>query len=117
MTLDQLAVDHKLTPRETCVFQAIASGELSIAMAANELGISPRTTQFHCGNIYAKLGVGTRKGLVTFLTVAGILSATCAHPGHKVDPAGAYILRLEAAIRAWKSGDGGPLSEIADELA
>lgn len=117
MTLDQLAVDYNLTPRETCVFQAIASGELSIPMVANELGISPRTMQFHCGNIYKKLGVGTRKGLVTFLTVAGVQSATCAHPGHNVDPAGAYIVRLRSAILAWKAGDGGPLTEIADELA
>lgn len=48
-----------LTERELAVLQLLAEG-LRNRDVASRLGISARTVDRHCDNIYAKLGVGTR---------------------------------------------------------
>lgn len=48
-----------LTDRELAVLQLLAEG-LHNKQVATRLGISARTVERHCDNIYAKLGVGSR---------------------------------------------------------
>lgn len=48
-----------LTERELAVLQLLADG-LQNKQVATRLGISRRTVERHCDNIYAKLGVGSR---------------------------------------------------------
>lgn len=48
-----------LTERELTVLRMLAAGMRNRELAAR-LGISPRTVDRHCDNIYAKLGVGSR---------------------------------------------------------
>jgi len=48
-----------LTERELAVLRLLAAGLHNRELAAR-LGISPRTVDRHCDNIYAKLGVGSR---------------------------------------------------------
>jgi len=48
-----------LTDRELAVLRLLAAGFHNRELAAR-LGISPRTVDRHCDNIYAKLGVGSR---------------------------------------------------------
>ena len=49
----------RLTERELMVLQLLASG-LHNKQIASRLGISGRTVERHCDNIYDKLGVGSR---------------------------------------------------------
>jgi DNA-binding NarL/FixJ family response regulator len=49
----------RLTDRELAVLQLLADG-LHNKQIATRLGISNRTVERHCDNIYAKLGVGSR---------------------------------------------------------
>lgn len=49
----------ELTERELTVLQLLAEG-LHNKQVATRLGISRRTVERHCDNIYAKLGVGSR---------------------------------------------------------
>ena len=113
----QIAVDAKLTLTETRALQLMIGNPCAtLTQLAGLLGISARTTQFHCSNVYAKLGVGNRKGLNVFLVAKGYNTAE-EMAARFSDPSGAYILRLEAAIRAWARGDGHLLGGVADELA
>jgi DNA-binding NarL/FixJ family response regulator len=48
-----------LTDRELAVLQLLAEG-MHNKQVATRLGISARTVERHCDNIYAKLGVGSR---------------------------------------------------------
>jgi DNA-binding NarL/FixJ family response regulator len=49
----------ELTERELAVLSLLAEG-LRNREVAGRLGISARTVDRHCDNIYAKLGVGSR---------------------------------------------------------
>lgn len=49
----------RLTEREVAVLQLLAEG-LHNKQVATRLGISARTVERHCDNIYVKLGVGSR---------------------------------------------------------
>ena len=49
----------RLTDRELAVLQLLAEG-LHNKQVAHRLGISARTVERHCDNIYGKLGVGSR---------------------------------------------------------
>jgi DNA-binding NarL/FixJ family response regulator len=49
----------QLTERELAVLKLLAEG-LHNKQVASRLGISQRTVERHCDNIYAKLGVGSR---------------------------------------------------------
>jgi len=49
----------QLTERELAVLRLVAAG-LHNREVASRLGISSRTVDRHCDNIYAKLGVGSR---------------------------------------------------------
>ncbi len=52
-----------LTPREAAVVRLLADGRMN-AEIAQQLGISARTVQRHLENVYDKLGVRTRAGVV-----------------------------------------------------
>ena len=60
-----------LTPQEEAVARAAASG-LSTREVAEALFLSPRTVEFHLGNVYRKLGIHGRAALASRLdSVAG----------------------------------------------
>ena len=62
-----------LTDRELAVLNLIAAGLHNKAVAAR-LGISPRTVERHCDNIYAKLGVSSRTEAVVRAISSKLLS-------------------------------------------
>jgi DNA-binding NarL/FixJ family response regulator len=55
-----------LTPRETTILMAIASGSTTKAIS-EELWLSQHTVKFHLTNIYRKLGVSNRSGAVRYV--------------------------------------------------
>jgi DNA-binding CsgD family transcriptional regulator len=55
-----------LTEREGEVIGLVAYGRMNAEIGAN-LGISPRTVQRHLENVYDKLGVRTRTGVIGHL--------------------------------------------------
>lgn len=59
-----------LTPRETEIVALVAAGRSNDEIAA-ELAISPRTVKRHLENVFAKLGVPNRAGLVGRLLEPG----------------------------------------------
>jgi DNA-binding NarL/FixJ family response regulator len=54
-----------LTPRESAILQAIASG-LTTRAISSELWLSEHTVKFHLTNIYRKLGVANRSAAVRY---------------------------------------------------
>jgi DNA-binding NarL/FixJ family response regulator len=62
-----------LTDRELAVLNLLAAGLHNKAVAAR-LGISPRTVERHCDNIYAKLGVSSRTEAVVRAISSKLLS-------------------------------------------
>lgn len=54
---------YRLTPRQREVFQELAHG-LDSKEAAEKLGVSKRTVDFHLDGIYKKLGVHNRLELL-----------------------------------------------------
>jgi DNA-binding CsgD family transcriptional regulator len=71
------AVDE-LTAQELQVALAV-SRDLSNKQVAAELYLSPKTIEFHLGNVYRKLGIRSRTGLAGRL--ADQHPATAGHPG------------------------------------
>ncbi len=57
--LARRAETNRLTQRELAVLQLLAAG-MHNKQVATRLGISTRTVERHCDNIYSKLGVGSR---------------------------------------------------------
>lgn len=57
-----------LTPRETTILMAIASGSTTKAIS-EDLWLSQHTVKFHLTNIYRKLGVSNRSGAVRYAFV------------------------------------------------
>jgi DNA-binding NarL/FixJ family response regulator len=55
----------ELTPRETTILTAIASGSTTKAIS-QDLWLSEHTVKFHLTNIYRKLGVSNRSGAVRY---------------------------------------------------
>ena len=62
----------ELTERELAVLRLLAEG-LHNKQVATRLGISRRTVERHCDNIYAKLGVGSRTEAVVRAISAGLV--------------------------------------------
>jgi DNA-binding NarL/FixJ family response regulator len=66
---DGTAVEHpeldRLTPRHKQILRFIADGK-STADIAEELGLSPRTVEFHRASIRKALGITTEHGLMRF---------------------------------------------------
>ncbi len=54
-----------LSPRESEVFGELLLGRSNKVIARN-LCIEERTVKFHCSNIYRKLDIPNRQGLITF---------------------------------------------------
>jgi DNA-binding NarL/FixJ family response regulator len=69
-----------LTPRQRYIVQQIAEG-MSIKRIAQQLGLSPKTIDWHKGQIMKKLGIDSLAGLVRYAMVEGL---TC----HSLSPAG-----------------------------
>ena len=57
----------RLTPQELAVAKLAATG-MSTRDIASTMSISPKTVQFHVGNVYSKLGVRSRLQLANRLT-------------------------------------------------
>jgi len=70
--LNPVDISLVLTVREREVLQRIAQGNMNKEIAA-DLGISPRTIEFHRLNIMRKLGVQTQQELFRYCINAGIL--------------------------------------------
>lgn len=62
-----------LTPREREVFQLVAEG-LTTAAIAERLSISPRTAEVHRMNLMRKLGLNSHTDLVRFAIRRGVIS-------------------------------------------
>ena len=66
---DGAAVDHptldRLTPRHLQILRLIGDGKTTGEMA-DELGVSPRTVEFHRASIRKQLGITTEWGLMRF---------------------------------------------------
>jgi DNA-binding NarL/FixJ family response regulator len=60
-----MSVGPVLTPRETAILKAIASG-LTTKAISTDLWLSEHTVKFHLTNIYRKLGVSNRSGAVRY---------------------------------------------------
>lgn len=58
-------IEAVLSPRESEVFGQLLMGR-SNKMIARQLCIEERTVKFHCSNIYRKLEINNRQGLLTF---------------------------------------------------
>lgn len=67
-------VETKLTEREREVLAVAAEG-LTAREIAERLGVRERTVTTHLGNIYGKLGVGTRVAALRAATISGLVSA------------------------------------------
>jgi two-component system response regulator FixJ len=65
-----LARISQLTPRERDVFEAVAGGD-SNKVAAQKLGISPRTVEIYRANVMEKMGARTLSDLVRMSLLAG----------------------------------------------
>jgi two-component system, NarL family, nitrate/nitrite response regulator NarL len=63
-----------LTPRETAILMAVASGSTTKAIS-QELWLSEHTVKFHLTNIYRKLGVSNRSGAVRYAFENGLAPA------------------------------------------
>ncbi len=68
----QLTPPINLTPRESEVLALLVEGMTSKAIA-HELGISPRTVNYHLDNMYAKLGVNSRTEAVVLAMRYGLV--------------------------------------------
>jgi DNA-binding NarL/FixJ family response regulator len=64
---------ESLTPREREVFQLVAEG-LTTAAIADRLTISPRTAEVHRMNLMRKLGLNSHTDLVRFAIKRGVIS-------------------------------------------
>lgn len=62
----ELAMAHSLSPRELEMFCHLARGR-SIAFVQEELGIAEGTVKVHARNIYRKLGVDNKQGLIVLV--------------------------------------------------
>lgn len=69
------SVARLLTERELAVLRLLADG-LHNKQLATRLGISLRTVERHCDNIYEKLGVGSRTEAVVWAISAGLVSVS-----------------------------------------
>lgn len=58
-------IQRVLSPRESQVFGELLLGRPNKIIARN-LCIEERTVKFHCSNIYRKLNIPNRQGLLTF---------------------------------------------------
>ncbi len=61
-----------LTPRQTEVLRRVASGQTT-KQVARELGISPKTVEFHRGQLMDKLGVHDIAGLTRYAMQQGLI--------------------------------------------
>jgi DNA-binding NarL/FixJ family response regulator len=66
-------VETKLTEREREVLTVAAEG-LTAREIGERLGVRERTVTTHLGNIYGKLGVGTRVAAIRAATISGLVS-------------------------------------------
>ena len=55
---------RQLTPQELQVALTVARGATTKQAAAAALFLSPKTIEFHLGNVYRKLGLSSRTELV-----------------------------------------------------
>ena len=69
-----------LTPAEQAVARLVATGRTNRQTAA-ELYVSVKTIEFHLGHIFAKLGIRSRRDLITRV------GAPNPHPDHGQDKA------------------------------
>ncbi len=66
---------ERLTSRQIDILTLVAQG-WTAAQIGEELGVSPRTVEFHRANIRRHLGISTEWGLVRFAVLAGLAGET-----------------------------------------
>lgn len=66
LTIDEIAEEHRLTPRETDVLRNLAMGYGSEAIA-DRLQVSWNTVRTHTRNVYAKIDVHSRQELMALV--------------------------------------------------
>jgi len=71
---DPDSLRDELSPRERQCLQMAAAG-LTSAAIGRELNVTARTVQFHCNNVYLKLGVANRQQAIARGVAAGIIAA------------------------------------------
>lgn len=107
-----LAVDHpaldRLTPRHLQILRLIADGK-STGEMADELGVSPRTIEFHRASIRKSLGITSEAGLMRFAIMLRVNET--AEGGHADDLASSLGDDGALADHLPDPGDGpiGPL--------
>lgn len=72
--------NNQFSEREKDVIEHLLQGK-SNKQIALELGISSRTVEFHLGNIYGKLGIGSRSEAILRLTESQLRESTGDVPG------------------------------------
>ena len=66
---------ERITARQLEILRLVAEGKTA-AEIGDELGVSPRTVEFHRANIRRVLGISSEWGLVRFAVLAGLAGAT-----------------------------------------
>jgi len=61
-----------LTPRQTEILRLVASGRTTKEIA-RDLGISPKTVEFHRGRLMERIGVHDVTGLTRFALQTGVV--------------------------------------------
>lgn len=88
---DGAAVDHptldRLTPRHLQILRLIGDGKTTGEMA-DELGVSPRTVEFHRASIRKQLGITTEWGLMRFAIMLRVNETGEAQVGPPVESDG-----------------------------
>jgi DNA-binding NarL/FixJ family response regulator len=98
---DGAAVEHpeldRLTPRHLQILRLVGDGK-STAEIADELGVSPRTIEFHRSSIKKALGITTEHGLMRFAIMLRVGQETSdtgpASPARDESPAAREAPRL-----------------------
>ncbi len=69
----------RLTPRQLEILRRIGEGRSGVEIAA-DMGLSPRTLEYHRASLRRKLGIATETGLMRFAVEAGLVDPDAESP-------------------------------------